>query len=187
MFFNRKVALCVFAVLMVFVVVSFFVVGKSVFEFSSHEAKMYELLEDSDLEDRNPPDLLRRFIAISHESGASLESVVARKILSRLELDSSSRMLGWHVKYFVWSILVKVYLSEDELYRFYCAFSFNGVDYGAERLAKRVFNKSLDAMSENELAAVASILWSPSRYESDMSEIQARKAYLISRYRESKE
>lgn len=184
MLFNRRIALCVFAVLIVLAAICLFVVGKSVFEFGSHKAQMYELLEKSEPENRSPPDLLGKFIRISHENGASLESVVARKILSRLELDSNSRMLGWHAKYFVWSILVKVYFSEDELYRFYCAFSFNGVDYGAERLARRVFNKSLKALSEDELAAVASILWSPSRYESSISEVNAKSIYLVSRYRE---
>lgn len=181
----KKVRLCFFAVLAVLVFIPGFIGGQNAIEFRSREAQIHELLDKSDSENKNPPILLKNFIKIAHEKGAPIESVVAREILSALGLDSNNRMLGWHSKYFIWSVLVKVNFSDDEIYKYYCVLSFNGVDYGAENLAQRLFNKSISSLSEEEAATVASILWSPYKYEKNTPALEKQKNHLISRYKQN--
>ncbi|KAI3485002.1 hypothetical protein L1887_51777 [Cichorium endivia] len=154
-------------------------------EFKSYEAKLHVLLKNTEPANINPPQQLKSFIEITHEKGASLESAVARRLLSRLDLASDQRMIMWHPKYFLWSIFVDAEFSQDEIYSLYCVLSFNGVDHGAERLARRMFNEGLEALSEDEMAIMASILWSPSRYMNNMPALTARKNYLISRNRDT--
>ncbi|MDR0280029.1 MAG: transglycosylase domain-containing protein [Paucimonas sp.] len=154
---------CVFGAATAISIIFAVVLGKELIEFKSHKAQIYTLLEESEAENTNPPPLLKEFIKIAHGKGTPLVSAVARKIISRLGDQSSHSMIEWHTKYFIWSALVAIDFSESEIYSLYCALSFNGIDYGAERLARRMFNKSLDALSEDEMATVVSILWNPSR------------------------
>lgn len=177
--FIRKITLCVFGVATALVMVLTVVVGQQFIEFKSHEVQLHALLEDSE-----PPQLLRRYIKLTHEKGTSLSSVVAGTILARFGAKSGYRMIVWHPKYFMWSVFVDAQFSQDELYSLYCVLSFNGVDYGAEKLAQRMFNKGLNALSEDEMAAVAAILSSPSRYKNNLPALTAKKSDLISRSRD---
>lgn len=161
MSFKKKMTLYIFGTATALVIISTLLVLQQFIEFKSYETKLQALLKNSDPENINPPQQLKIFIDITHEKGTSLEAGVARRLLSRLDLSSNQRMIAWHPKYFLWSIFVDAEFSQDEIYSLYCAFSFNGVDYGAERLARRMFNKNLGALSEDEMATVASILWSP--------------------------
>lgn len=173
--FLRKITLYIFGATTALFMILVVVVVQQFIEFKSHEAQLHALLEKSEPENINPPQLLKRFIKLTHEKGTPLNSAVARKILARFGAKSGYRMIVWHPKYLMWSAFVDAEFSEDELYTLYCVLSFNGVDYGAEELAQRLFNKGLDALSEDEMAVVASILWSPSRSKKYMPALTAEK------------
>lgn len=185
MSFKRKFIFLIFSGATALLIIFFIFVLQQFIEFKSYGSRIHELLENSEPENINPPQQLKRFIEITHEKGASIESAVARKLLFRLDLSINQRMIEWHTKYFLWRIFVDAEFSQEEIYSLYCVLSFNGVDYGVERLAKRVFNKSLKALSEDEMAMVVSMLWSPSRYKNDIPALTARKNHLIFRNRET--
>lgn len=161
-----------------------FVVTKNLVEFKYNERKIIETLRKNDPGNMDPPLMLKEFVRISHEDGLPLESAVTRKILSKLGVAANEKSIVWQERYFIWTILVKSFLSDEDVYGLYCALSFNGVDYGAENLANRVFGKTLKELTQEEAASVAAILWSPSRYKRKGFTVSSQRDYLIYRYRE---
>jgi len=165
-----------------FLLFSIIAIGSHI-AFKLQESDIYALMDRSAPGNKNPPALLRQLVKISHSKGTSLESVVARKVLDGLQGENTERAIFWKVKYFIFSTLVKIEIPDEDIYGFYLALSFNGVNYGAEELSQRLFAKNLSSLSEEESAEIAVILWSPSQYE-DATVIKRRRDELVARFRE---
>ncbi|WP_369934112.1 transglycosylase domain-containing protein [Xanthomonas tesorieronis] len=150
--------------------------------FQPRRTQIDALLQRAPAEDRAPPALIRRYILAAHPPGAP-SSNVARMLLARLEVSREHGMLQSHMHELLWSLLVKLHLSQDEILGLYAALSYNGAGHGLSQVSQRLYAKPLSALSEPEAATVVAVLWSPQIYLRDRTRLERRRDLLMARAR----
>lgn len=174
-------ALTATALLLLLAVAAFATYDMQVFQ--PRRTQIDALLQRAPAEDRAPPALIRRYLLAAHPSGAQPTSNVARMLLARLEVSRERGMLDWHMHEFLWSLLVRLHLSQDETLGLYAALSYNGAGHGLSQLSQRLYAKPLSALSEPEAATVVAVLWSPQIYLRDRVRLERRRDLLMARAR----
>jgi hypothetical protein len=133
--------------------------------FQPHKSDIAALIQTASPEDRNVPVLIQDLIC--RDLGTKPHTQVARHLLMHLFTQSEHRKggsLGWHARFGLWNLLVRLHLSEDELMALYASLAYNGVGTGMNALARRMYGKNLSQLSSTEAAALVVYLRAPGRY-----------------------
>jgi membrane carboxypeptidase/penicillin-binding protein PbpC len=117
-------------------------------------------------------------IVLLTEYREHLSMSAARLLLFELEVRKPKQgMRGWHRTYFLWWMLVKLHLSEDEQLAIICSKTFLGRrSYGFEAGAQAYFQRPLARLTDAELATLVVIARSPSRWQRPRSHDDLLKA-----------
>ena len=166
------IALCVLVSVVAFI-------AYDVVVFQPHRDKVNAILAAAHPEDRSPPALVRELVRAQPGAGPSVP--VARELLTHFVLERRGGMLGWHGRFFVWGLLVRLHLSEEEILGLYCARSYNGEGIGVNALAQRLYGKPLSLLSQAEAATVVAYLHAPKMYARDPARLTKRRDLLLSR------
>ena len=131
--------------------------------------------------ERHPPAPLRQLLMKSQ--GNDLSIVSSRQILFALQA-APRKGLGWHSKSALWWILVRMHLSQDQQLAIVCSQTYLGNrNRGFQAGAVGAFGRSLDALSEWELATLVVYSRWPNRFSDPERSQDLREATgsLISR------
>jgi hypothetical protein len=157
------------------------IVSYDILYFMPYRSDMKQLLSEANSENRHPPQIIFNLIDISNQNGMAVTASVARNLLTKYTKASQYRMIVWHANYLLWNWLVRVHLSKEELYAYYCLLSFNGKDYGANELSGRLFHKPLSKLNEQEAATVIATLIIPSQSKNNKKNIDIYKNFLLNK------
>lgn len=174
-------ALTAVAVVLLLAVAAFATYDMQVFQ--PRRTQIDALLQRAPAEDRAPPALIRSYLLAAHPSGAHPTGTVARLLLARLEVSRGRGMFEWHMRELLWSLLLSLHLSQDEILGLYATLSYNGAGHGLSQLSQRLYAKPLSALSEPEAATVVAVLWSPQLYLRDRARLERRRELLMARAR----
>ncbi|MDD5273179.1 MAG: transglycosylase domain-containing protein [Methylovulum sp.] len=154
-------------------------IGYDVLCFMPHRADMRELLSAADSENRHPPRIVTDLIYVASQNGTALATNVARHLLVRYTKAAHYKMMAWHVSFLLWDGLVRLHLSKEEQYAYYCLLSFNGKDYGVNELSTRLFAKPLSQLNEKEAVTVIATLASPSYFSNNQEALKDYQDQLL--------
>lgn len=180
---RRWVKVCVSVVVTALLAPIVGLLAYDVLVFQPRQSEIQALLDRARPDDRNPPALIRRYILVAHRDGAPPAAHVARLLLTRFDLPREKGMLRWHATSAVWTYLVSLHMSQEQILAVYSALSFNGEGYGISALSQRLYSKAPSALSESEAAMVVAVLWAPSFYAADKSRLERRRDALLARNR----
>lgn len=153
-----------------------------VFYFMPHQAEIERLLSESDPEDKNPPEAFKLLIEVAHQNEVSPSAVVARELLSKLTPMHSQRALNWQLDFALWSLLVQLHTSKNQIYGLYCTLAYNGQGYGANKLSMRLFSRPLSELSDEEAATLVLVLKSPKQYQLQQNSLSQPASCVIGCY-----
>jgi hypothetical protein len=181
----KQLSKALLLIVLVLLLVPFFIAGTyDAFVFQPHRNDIAQLLVEADTQDRNPPDIIHRLIYASH-LGGSPTTPVARGLLVRFlpEAKQHGGMLGWHFRFALWDVLVRLHLSHEEVIGLYSTLVYNGQGHGINALALRMYGKPLSQLSEEEAATVVAVSWAPMVYLKSPARLNKRRDLLLSRIR----
>ncbi len=154
-------------------------VGYDLLYFMPHRADMRQLLSAADSENKHPPRIVTDLIYVADQNGTALAANVARHLLVRYTKAAHYKMMAWHVNFLLWDGLVRLHLSKEELYAYYCLLSFNGKDYGVNELSTRLFAKPLSQLKEKEAVTIIATLASPSYFSNNQEALKDYQDQLL--------
>lgn len=147
--------------------------------FQPHREEIRAILAAADPEDRSPPDLIQELILAQGGPGPSVS--VARSLLTQFVPERSGSMLGWHGRFFLWDLMVRMHLSHTERLGLYCSLAYNSEGNGLNNLAQRMYGKPLSLLSPSEAATVVAYLHAPGMYARNPERLAQRRDLLLSR------
>jgi hypothetical protein len=133
------------------------------------------LLRDADPENRHPPAHVVRYLSVP--DGHVQSGQVMRVVLWRVYPGPGNR----HATQALWAALVSLHLDEGERVALLASLSWNGVDDGLDRDARRRFGKPLHALTARESAIVVANLHGPTTYKHSPELLARRADYLQQR------
>jgi hypothetical protein len=148
--------------------------------FQPRMPQMRALLEQANAEDRAaPPNVVRMLHATPwmQRSPVGDAGHVARILLAKTMPGDGNR----HGTHALWTLLVRLHFDETERMALYVSQSYNGVDQGMDRLARRMFDKPLHALDDLEAAKVVVFVQGPSLYSHDPARLAEAATYLVTR------
>jgi len=143
--------------------------------FQPHSEQISRIISDAHANERSPPTMLRKLLK---EPRDDLSLDASRLLVFELEPDATRQgNFVWQRTSFLWWLLVKVHLSEDEQRTIICSTSFLGQRvYGFEAGANKFFDRPLDRLTDFELATLAVRAHSPSRWQQAERQDELTKA-----------
>lgn len=147
--------------------------------FQPHHKEIRAILAAAEPEDRSPPELVQRLVLAQDSTIPSVP--VARHLLTQFVPDHRGGMLGWHGRFFLWDLMVRIHLSRKEQLGLYCSLAHNGEGAGLNSLAQRMYQKPLGLLSPTETATVVAYLHAPGMYAQNPERLAERRDLLLSR------
>lgn len=140
-----------------------------------HLAQIETLLADSEPGDLVPPQQIRDLI---DANAGSPTPHATRLMLARVYPDPGS---AWrrHLHGALWRVLLPLHFSRTRMYGVYAALSFNGIDRGLSRFARREYGSTLAALSPQQAAMTVAMTHAPGIYLRDPSRLRARADALL--------
>jgi len=154
--------------------------------FQPHADEIAQLIDAAHPNDRSPPAMLRKLL---REPRGDLSLEASRLLIYKLEPGSTRGNLKWQSTSFLWWLLAKVHLSDDEQLTIICSTTFLGKRaYGFEAGANTFFHRPLDRLTDIELATLAMRARRPSWWQlANKQEVLAKAAEtLLDRVRSQK-
>jgi hypothetical protein len=144
------------------------------------EADVQKILAQADPEDRDPSPVVRRAILANYGSDSILATSVARNLTVHGMPAKEVNPGAWMVRSFLTG-LVCSQLSEKQLIGLHAVLTYNGVDHGMNGLSRRLFDKPLHQVSEDQAVTLEAFLWSPGIYRDHPDALNARRARIQAR------
>ncbi len=170
-----KYFIAVILALLLLPVVAFFSYDFVVFQ--PRVAEIKAILEQVDPQDRNPPASIPRYIRAAGEQPSRF---AARLLLERFNLRRNGSV-PWHLRYMLWEKLVSLHLSESEILGLYLSLSNDGFNAASRRL----FDKPLDKLTDEESATLVAFFRAPAFYSHDRQKLEQRRDLLLKKAEES--
>jgi hypothetical protein len=134
--------------------------GYDLIAFQPHVHEIDALLESADPEDSAPGTAAHEFLLLE---GAGPSTRVARHLLKRFVPEPRGGLLGWHGRFLLWDLMVRLHLGRKEILGLDAALA-GGVGTGLNDLAERLYGKSLSELSRAEAATVVAYARAPGHY-----------------------
>jgi len=141
--------------------------------FRPHLPEIDRILAQADAEDRDPPPVVRQLIEANVQGVVSQH--VAMRLCGRLDPKPGNR----HGTRALWALAVKLHFDPDERMALYAVLAWNGADYGLDRLARRMYGRSLSALTEREAARVVAMTFWPSNFARNTDGLNRRADFLL--------
>lgn len=142
-------------------------------QFQPRRHEIDALLEADGPEKNPPPSLLRLQRA---DARGHITVAATRSLLQELDRGSARLTTAAYVRRsLLWHLLVKIHLSDDEQFLVERRLAFFGKDLrGYEAGSRSIFGRSLDRLSEQELAELVVIARWPTRFRDPTYSEQVR-------------
>ena len=140
-----------------------------------HLGQIESLLAQADPEDAAPPQMIRDMLDIT------AGSVKLRAIHKVMLAVSPHRGQGqWLVREPLWIILLPLHFSHSQMYGLYAALSYNGVDMGLNRFARREYGQPLRQLTPLQAATTVAVTYAPT---ASADRRDQRAQWILARYR----
>ncbi len=183
---HRKTHIVVLLILAFFILLLGGIGAYDFFVFQAYRGDILQVLTQADPQDREAPELIRRYIKESNVGLAGISGRVSRQLLVQLDpprLIPFSHNLSFELALPLWSILLNIHFPEHEVLGLYCSLPDDGITRGANSFAMGLFGRPLNALSEEEASIVAVKLTYPEFYASHRDILQRHSQKLLGRYR----
>ena len=151
------------------------------FAFQPRQAEIAALLGNTPREEMNAAPDLRRLLLVSLNGHTA--SVAARQLLTDLPVPRVTRgMLGWHVTWALWTVLVALHMSESDQLRIFISTANLGDGYrGFPAASEAIFQRRLSKLSLPELATLVAMSHAPSLYSTSPDRLAERRDWLLAK------
>lgn len=132
------------------------------------------ILANAQRQDANPPVLVRRMIDANTGSPSSYATSM---VVSRIYPNAG--MARWHMRNFLWRLLLPMHVRKTGVYGLYATLAFNGTDQGLSSFANREFGKPLDQLTPTQAATTVAITFAPTYFAKNKQRLDRRAEFLL--------
>jgi hypothetical protein len=139
-------------------------------------------MSDSGAEMASPVyDPLKK-LAVASETKKGIRVYAIRQAYWSLVFsEERSSTLSWHANNTLWYLVSNLHYSEEEVFGLWVSCALAGCGKGLPDVALKYYGKTLNNMSERELAGLVAMVRSPSKYKPGSSHSEKRIEYILNR------
>jgi hypothetical protein len=148
-----------------------------VFVFQPFRTDIDKLVARAGVYERTPPEPLVRVLKTAY--AGTLDAHVARHLIQELRQRTVGGALGWHVTSNLWSLLVKIHLSQGERTTLFLSLSHMGNGQrGFQQASTRIVGVPLAEVSLIQAATLVTVGKSPEIYSSQPERLSEAAEHL---------